>query len=47
MEREHIQQALERSRWVVEGGHGAAQALGMKPSTLRARMRKLGIRKWD
>jgi transcriptional regulator with GAF, ATPase, and Fis domain len=45
VEREHILQALERSRWVVEGSHGAAQALGVNPSTLRGRMRKLGIRK--
>jgi transcriptional regulator with GAF, ATPase, and Fis domain len=46
MEREHIQHALELSRWVIEGTHGAARALGVKPSTLRGRMRKLGIRKW-
>jgi formate hydrogenlyase transcriptional activator len=46
MEREHIQHALEQSRWVVEGSHGAARTLGVKPSTLRGRMRKLGIRKW-
>ena len=46
MEREHIQRALEQSRWVVEGDHGAARALGVKPSTLRGRMRKLGIGKW-
>jgi transcriptional regulator with GAF, ATPase, and Fis domain len=46
MEREHIQQVLEHSRWVIEGSHGAAHALGLKPSTLRGRMRKLGIRKW-
>ena len=46
MEREHIQRALEQSRWVVEGDHGAARALGIKPSTLRGRMRKLGIGKW-
>jgi transcriptional regulator with GAF, ATPase, and Fis domain len=46
MEREHIERALEQSRWVVEGSHGAAHALGVKPSTLRGRMRKLGIQKW-
>jgi hypothetical protein len=27
----------------VEGRHGAAAALGLKPSTLRSRMKKLGI----
>jgi transcriptional regulator with GAF, ATPase, and Fis domain len=46
MEREHIERVLEQSRWVVEGDHGAARALGVKPSTLRGRMRKLGIGKW-
>jgi transcriptional regulator with GAF, ATPase, and Fis domain len=46
MEREHIQRALEQSRWVIEGSHGAARALGIKPSTLRGRMRKHGIQKW-
>jgi formate hydrogenlyase transcriptional activator len=46
VEREHIERALEQSRWVIDGKHGAARALGVKPSTLRGRMRKLGIRKW-
>ena len=45
VEREHIQFALEQTRWVIEGDHGAALALGVNPSTLRGRMRKLGIRK--
>jgi transcriptional regulator with GAF, ATPase, and Fis domain len=30
---------------VIEGEQGAALALGLNPSTLRGRMRKLGIRK--
>ncbi|MGH8659984.1 MAG: GAF domain-containing protein [Gammaproteobacteria bacterium] len=33
--------------WVIEGAHGAASALGLEPSTLRYRMRKLGIRRPD
>ena len=45
VEREHIQRVLEQTRWVIEGEHGAALALGLNPSTLRGRMRKLGIRK--
>ena len=45
MERAHIQRVLEQTRWVIEGEHGAALALGLNPSTLRGRMRKLGIRK--
>ena len=43
MERRHITQMLEMKRWRVEGIGGAAQVLGMKPSTLRSRMTKLGI----
>jgi formate hydrogenlyase transcriptional activator len=43
VERTHMRAVLERARWRVEGDGGAAQVLGLKPSTLRARMRKLGI----
>ena len=43
MERRHILEALERSRWVIEGSAGAARALGLHPNTLRSRMAKLGI----
>jgi formate hydrogenlyase transcriptional activator len=42
-ERHHILEALERSHWVIEGPSGAAIALQRHPSTLRGRMRKLGI----
>ena len=45
VERVHIQRVLEQTHWVIEGGQGAAVALGLNPSTLRGRMRKLGIRK--
>ena len=43
VERDHILRVLEATRWVIEGEHGAAQALGLNPSTLRARLHKLGI----
>ena len=43
VEREHILEVLASTKWRVEGKRGAAAALGLKPSTLRARMRKLGI----
>lgn len=39
----HIQQALEITKGRVHGPNGAAQLLGINPSTLRHRMRKLGI----
>ena len=45
VERAHIRGVLDASGWVIEGDAGAAQRLGLNPSTLRGRMRKLGIRK--
>jgi transcriptional regulator with GAF, ATPase, and Fis domain len=39
----HIQAALDRAGGRVEGTGGAAQLLDLHPSTLRGRMRKLGI----
>jgi formate hydrogenlyase transcriptional activator len=42
-ERRWILHALEQTRWVVAGPHGAAARLGVKRSTLQARMQKLGI----
>ena len=43
IERKQILAALERTRWVVAGSNGAAARLGMKRSTLQARMQRLGI----
>ncbi len=43
-EREHILRALERAGGHVKGSKGAAASLGLKPSTLYTRMKKLGIR---
>jgi DNA-binding NtrC family response regulator len=45
VERAHIRSVLDRSGWKIEGERGAAATLGLNPSTLRGRMRKLGIRK--
>ncbi len=42
-ERELILRALEKTKWRVEGPKGAALQLQLNPSTLRYRMRKLGI----
>ena len=44
IERRHIRTVLDTTRWRIEGGGGAAQLLGLKPSTLRSRMLKLGMR---
>ncbi len=43
LERQHIVATLERLHWRVEGTDGTAVALGINASTLRNRMRKLGI----
>ena len=45
VERDHIQLVLETVGWRIEGVAGAAQVLGLRPSTLRTRMRKLGIQR--
>ncbi len=42
-ERNQILRALSETRWRIEGKGGAASILGLHPSTLRARMHKLGI----
>ena len=42
-EREQIVRALEQANWVISGASGAPAKLGMKRSTLQARMQKLGI----
>jgi formate hydrogenlyase transcriptional activator len=44
-ERRHVLTALEAADWVISGPKGAAVALGLKRSTLQARMEKLGIRR--
>ena len=45
MERAYIVRTLEGTQWQIEGERGAARILGLNPSTLRGRMRKLGIKK--
>lgn len=41
---EHIKLALNQSKGVVDGEHGAASILGLNPNTLRSKMRKYSIR---
>ncbi len=43
IQREHIHSVLREANWVIEGSQGAAVRLGLKPGTLRHRMKKLGI----
>jgi DNA-binding NtrC family response regulator len=43
LERRHVLDMLERTGWRVSGPDGAARILGVRPTTLEYRMKKLGI----
>jgi PAS domain S-box-containing protein len=45
IEKDHIEEVLQFTKGRIEGAKGAAQILAMNPSTLRSRIRKLGIQK--
>ena len=45
LQKRHILKALTRCSWKLEGPGGAARMLALKPSTLRYRMKKYGIRR--
>jgi transcriptional regulator with GAF, ATPase, and Fis domain len=45
VERRHIIAVLDQVRWRIRGEGGAAQRLGLKPSTLESRITKLGIKR--
>lgn len=45
VERDHILSVLEGVGWRIRGNDGAAHLLGLKPTTLESRMKKLGIRR--
>ena len=45
LEREHIVAVPAVTGWRVSGRRGAATLLGLKPTTLEARMKRLGIRR--
>ena len=46
-ERENILAALRQTEWKVYGQHGAAALLGIKPSTLASRIKKMGLTRAD
>ena len=43
IEARYIERVLSATHWVVEGPRGAARILGLHPSTLRSRMKRLGL----
>ena len=47
VERTHITEVLAETNWQIEGPQGAANQLDLNPSTLRGKIRKLGIEKGD
>jgi transcriptional regulator with GAF, ATPase, and Fis domain len=47
LQRRNIVAALTRCGWVIYGKRGAARMLGVKPTTLIERMRRMGIRRPD
>ncbi len=44
-ERENLAVVLERARWKIKGADGASELLGVKPTTLLSRMKKMGLKK--
>jgi transcriptional regulator with GAF, ATPase, and Fis domain len=44
LERNNLLATLETAKWKVRGPDGAAELLGVKPTTLYSRMQKLGIK---
>jgi formate hydrogenlyase transcriptional activator len=47
VERRHLTDILERTGWRVSGKNGAAETLGLKPTTLESKLARLGIKRPD
>ena len=41
----HIRAVLESTNWRIRGAGGAAERLGLKPTTLESRMARFGLRR--
>ena len=46
-ERDDLEAALNKARWKIHGAGGAAELLGLRPSALISRIKKLGLKKPD
>jgi len=44
-ERDNLLAVLEKSGWKIKGENGAAELLGIKPTTLISRIKKLGLKR--
>ena len=45
VEKEHIRSVLESANWRIRGKGGAAERLGLRPTTLETRLAKLGLKR--
>ena len=43
--RDNVLAVLEEVNWKIEGADGVAELLGVKPTTMRARMKRWGLKK--
>ncbi len=46
-ERDNLLAVLEKTSWKIKGADGAAELLGVKPTTLLSRIKKMGLRRED
>jgi DNA-binding NtrC family response regulator len=46
-ERDNLLVVLEKTGWKIKGADGAAELLGIKPTTLLSRIKKMGLRRSD
>jgi transcriptional regulator with GAF, ATPase, and Fis domain len=44
-ERDNVLAALNKTAWKIHGPGGTAELLGLKPTTLISRLKKLGLKK--
>ncbi|HTY88129.1 MAG TPA: sigma-54 dependent transcriptional regulator [Candidatus Acidoferrum sp.] len=44
-ERDNLARVLQKANWKIKGADGAAELLGIKPNTLLARIKKLGLKR--
>ena len=44
-ERDNLLIVLERTHWRIKGPGGAAELLGVNPTTLQSRIKKMGLRR--
>jgi len=44
-ERENLAAVLDKANWKIKGADGAAELLGVKPTTLLSRIKKMGLKR--